>query len=70
MISVFTRHYLPESRLDDVDAYRGWREEGWLTVTPGETTDFEMIEADILSFCRDHRVVEAAFDPLQAAHLI
>ena len=39
---------------------------GHLVVTPGNETDFDRIEGDILELCRRHRVASVGFDPWQS----
>jgi phage terminase large subunit-like protein len=75
---VFGNHYIPEGRLnvtadetdDNADAYAGWREEGWLTVTPGRTIDMDAIEGDILSSAKQAQAGEIGYDPQQATQLV
>lgn len=46
-----THYYLPESALiekTDKELYKYWRQEGFLTVTPGNVTDYDYITKDIL----------------------
>lgn len=56
-------------RLPANSQYSGWREQGWLTVTPGDVTDFDLIEDDIRDDARAHQVLEAGYDPYQATQL-
>lgn len=68
---LFAEHYLPE-RAVDISAnsqYDGWRREGWLTVTEGEVTDYDVIEDGIREDCSRFSVREVAFDPFQATQL-
>lgn len=51
------------------DVYAGWQQQGYLTTTPGNVTDFERIEMDLLEDCRRFRVREVAFDPWNATEL-
>ena len=41
----------------------GWAADGYLTITPGNETDFDRIEGDILGLCRRHQVASVGFDP-------
>ena len=41
---------------------------GHLVVTPGNKTDFNHIESDILDLCRRFRVVSLGYDPRQATY--
>jgi len=64
----FLKHYLPEAACsEDVNAsYIGWKDEGWLTTTPGDVTDFDVIERDLEADCKRFNVLEAPFDPFHA----
>ena len=70
-VTAFGSHYLPEEACtDDVNAqYEGWKEEGWLTTTPGNVTDYDVIERDIEEDCATYQVREVPFDPWQATQL-
>lgn len=69
--SLFADHYLPERAVDvSVNSqYGGWRREGWLTVTDGEVTDYDVIEDGIRADCARFDVAEVAYDPFQATQL-
>mgnify|MGYP002265428434 CR=1 FL=1 len=68
----FGKYYLPEATLEDGanEHYRGWMNEGWLTITDGNMIDFDQIEEDILDICSMFHVREMAFDPFQATMLV
>ena len=42
--TVFAKTWLPEARVEGQPPMRNGSTAGWLTQTPGETTDFSMIE--------------------------
>jgi len=67
----FAKHYLPAARVEEDDnaQYSGWVEEGWLTTTPGNVTDWDVIENDVRADCAAHTVLEVAYDPFQAVQL-
>jgi phage terminase large subunit-like protein len=67
----FPRFYLPEAAIDETRnaSYRGWHIEGHLIETPGDVTDFAMIEADLRSDLEKYDVLEIAFDPWQSAQM-
>lgn len=69
---VFSRFFLPQEAVEDGrnDSYPGWEEDGYLTVTPGNATDFKMVETAIRDDCSRFQVLDATFDPWQAAHMI
>jgi phage terminase large subunit-like protein len=68
---VFATHYLPESRLeeDDNSQFAGWAEDGWITTTPGNVTDFDVIEQGVRDDAAAHQLLEVAYDPFQATQL-
>lgn len=66
--------YLPEavvleSRSKNTAAYAGWAADGYLTLTPGDATDFEFIAQDVRKLLRHLDVQAVGFDPYQAHHL-
>lgn len=68
---VKSQFYLPERAVEHSgnSQYEGWRRSGWLTVTPGEVTDFDQIEIDLATDMGTLDVQEIAFDPWQATQL-
>jgi phage terminase large subunit-like protein len=50
-------------------SYPGWAAEGYLYVTPGNETDFGLIEDYIRDLCRRFDVRQIATDPWQATHI-
>lgn len=62
---VFCRCYLNESAMLEARnaSYPGWANNGELVITPGEETDYAVIENDIIDFCRRFRVQSVAYDP-------
>ncbi len=67
--SVFCRAWLPEARVESQPAYAQWISSDWLTQTPGETTDFSMIEEAILKCCASFEVQAVTYDPWSATQL-
>ena len=67
----FMTYYLPESAVDEGrnSQYSGWARQGLLTVTPGNVTDFDQIEAELLADASRFQIVEVPFDPFQATQL-
>lgn len=68
---VFCQFYVNEEALKSPDAkkvamYKQWEKDGWLTLTPGNETDFEFIEADLLAFSNWCKIVEMGVDPWNA----
>ncbi|TDH58271.1 terminase large subunit [Dankookia rubra] len=69
--TAFARCYLNEDAVMEArnPSYPGWAAEGELTITPGNETDFDAIESDIVDLCRHFQVVSAGFDPWQSAQM-
>lgn len=51
-------------------SYAGWVESGLVTVTPGDVTDYEQVERDILEDCRRFSPRKIGYDPWNAATLV
>lgn len=49
--------------------YQSWVESGHLTVTPGEVTDYEIVEHEIVQACETFKVVKIGYDNWNAAQL-
>ncbi|MBL4837381.1 MAG: terminase large subunit [Kordiimonadaceae bacterium] len=64
------RYYVPESALEEESNknYRKWVdiEHPWLTVTPGNITDYEYIEEDLKRLKSMVEIADVAYDPFQA----
>ena len=67
----FAHFYLPEAAIQDGRnaSYQTWEADGWITTTPGEVTDFGVIEADICDDAAHYAVRDVAYDPWQALQL-
>lgn len=65
---VFDRHFLPEDQIENsVNAqYDGWERSGYITSTPGNVIDFDLIEDGYIEDAKRFNIVECAFDPFQA----
>lgn len=74
IVHVLVWHWCPESKLaeeaDDEAAYKQWAEEGWLTVTPGNVTDYDAVERDIVAASKVYEIVELGFDDWNATQLV
>lgn len=81
---VFADHYLPQRAVStaagtDEDGkrkrgatnsqYAGWAHAGLIHVTPGEITDYDLIEEHIRDDGKTFDLVEIAYDPYQATQL-
>jgi len=67
--------YVPQSKIDDAKGeeaakMRGWKDAGYLTVTPGNATDYDYIKNDILDDFDRLNVVLYGYDPHNASQLI
>jgi len=67
----FVRHYLNEEAAEAGrnSQYAGWARAGHLVLTPGNVTDYELIEDDIRADAADFDIQELALDPWQAEHM-
>jgi phage terminase large subunit-like protein len=67
----FTRCYLNEAAVLEARhaSYPTWAAEAQLVITPGNETDFSMIEADILDLCHRFTVESLAYDPWGSTQL-
>lgn len=65
------RLYLPEHAVKHGtnSQYEGWAEQGWISVTEGEVTDFDEIEEVLRTDCAELNVQELPYDPWQATQL-
>lgn len=62
---VFTRLYLNELAVEESGNAHlsGWARAGYVHVTDGNITDFDVVAEDLRSYCRNFDVQEIAFDP-------
>lgn len=62
---VCTRLYLNELAIQESGNAHlsGWARQGYVTVTDGDITDFDVVADDMRQLCRDFDVQEIAFDP-------
>lgn len=69
--TAFANCYLNEAAVMDArnPSYPGWGADAYLTITPGNETDFGMIEADLLDIAKRFRVTSVAYDPWAATQL-
>jgi phage terminase large subunit-like protein len=67
----FARCYLNDAAVLEARhaSYPGWARDGELIITPGNETDFDQIERDIIDLCKRFRVLSIAYDPWQATQL-
>ena len=76
--SVKLRLWLPEETLSDnnklrdrraLELIRKWRDDGWVSTTPGDWIDYEVIQRDILEDASRFSIAEIGFDPHNAGNL-
>lgn len=69
---VFPTFWVPRAAIEEErhPMYRGWEMQGDLQVTPGETTDFALIEDEIRLEAPGGEILAVAADPWQAAYLL
>lgn len=67
-VVAFVRHFLPEDTVFAAanSQYQGWMHAGRLLATPGNVTDFGLIEAELLDTAARFEIKAVAFDPFQA----
>lgn len=68
------KYWLPEEGLRerclrDGAPYDEWARRGWITLTPGNVTDFRVVESDIAELCLQFNVSALHFDPMGAYDL-
>ena len=65
------RYWVPEERVREVAQtgrvpYASWVDAGWLTTTPGDGVDYDVIRQDILKLAERYSIQEIGFDPYNA----
>lgn len=74
-ITVFGRHYLPEDLVEELAGktgghYAQWADRGWLTLTSGNTADFDRIEAEIEAAAGRFKLLGYCYDPWQSHQMV
>lgn len=73
--AIFSEQYINERVCNSKDAINGekrpddyleWKERGWLTMTEGNTTDFNQIQRDVIASHHENPFYEWGFDPFNA----
>jgi phage terminase large subunit-like protein len=72
---VLCRFWMPEERVRQRSQQASvrfdvWVEAGWITTTPGNVTDYDYVERDLLELADDHRIKGIAFDRWNASQLV
>lgn len=63
------KYYLPEAALKESSLnvqYREWRRRGFLTITPGNVTDYDFIQNDIMDVGKIANIQSVSYDPYNA----
>lgn len=71
---VWGHYWLPAAALDRLDhmtelAATDWVRQGWITVTPGNVTDYDFIRKHITDDAEKYRISSIGFDPWNSTHL-
>ncbi len=67
---VFAHLFIPEESANRDEApYRQWAKDGFVTLTEGNATDYDVVRDYILSFCERNVVRSVAIDRWNAQHL-
>jgi phage terminase large subunit-like protein len=64
--ALFLKFWLSErgvERRKEDSNYRQWIDEGWMTVTPGNITDYAFLRKDVNEFAQNHSVGCVSYDP-------
>ena len=72
-IYIHNRYYLPSSALKESvnkEKYRQWANAGYITITPGNSTDFDYVKNDLLKLCSNHNIGQINYDPWQSTYFI
>ena len=67
------RYYLPEAALQEKRfriLYGEWRRAGWLTVTPGNVTDYDFILADLMRAADGYTLMGVGYDAWNATQFV
>jgi phage terminase large subunit-like protein len=72
---VIWRHWCPSEDIlrrsrRDRAPYTVWRDQGFLTPTEGNTTDFNFLQAEILELATKYNILEVAYDRTFAGELV
>jgi phage terminase large subunit-like protein len=74
LLYVWGRYWVPEEAVKmrterGSVPYQAWIDGGWIKQTPGDVTDYSIIEADILEDCQRFAPRAVAYDPWNATQL-
>ncbi|MHA1569294.1 MAG: terminase large subunit, partial [Alphaproteobacteria bacterium] len=71
---IIVRFYVPEDNIEvreknDKVPYKQWVEDGWITATPGNIVDYDVIRGDINAAGDKWSIQQIGYDPWNAAHM-
>lgn len=68
----YGRFYLPEERAQQPELrhYAAWAAGGHMILTPGNITDYDAVEADIVADSEAFSLIQLGFDPYNASQII
>lgn len=52
------------------DQYLQWQQEGWMTPTPGDVTDYDYVRADINGIHNQFKIIKIGYDPANSTQLV
>lgn len=70
---IYNKYYLPNSALNESvnkEKYRQWSKDGYITITPGNSTDFDFVKKDLVQICSKYNVGQINYDPWQSTYFI
>lgn len=69
---VFMKHFLSESEAEESSnsSYLGWAREGWIITNPGQSTDYDQLEQELLAIQADFDLKEVMYDPAGAKQIL
>jgi phage terminase large subunit-like protein len=71
---VLVKFWCPEERIRQRSTgsvrFDVWAEQGWITTTPGNVTDYDFVERDILETADDYQIRGIAFDRWNASQVV
>ena len=68
---VRNHYFIPQGRMREAEKrdrvpYSAWCREGWVTATPGDAIDYDLVHARILHDCDTYQIRAIAYDPWNA----
>lgn len=72
--AVLMRFWMPRSRMAAAERrdgvpYSAWQQAGWLRVTDGDVTDYDVVRAEVTALCQRFNAERLAYDPWGATQL-